>query len=178
MVRVSKYLSRHLRHRPDALGLTLAPGGWVEVSGLLDACAAAGFPITRTELEHVVAANAKQRFGFDPSGQRIRAHQGHSVAVDLQLETAAPPPVLNHGTVARVLPSIRAEGLKPMARHDVHLSPDAAAATRVGARRGQPVILVVDAAAMVAAGHRFRRSTNGVWLVGGVPPEFIAFPAG
>jgi putative RNA 2'-phosphotransferase len=176
VVRVSKYLSRHLRHRPDAIGLTLDEGGWVDVTALLSACAAAGFPITRAELQHVVTTNDKQRFGFDATGRRIRANQGHSVPVDLGLAVADPPPVLYHGTVARALPSIRAGGLRPMSRHDVHLSPDIDTATRVAARRGQPVILTIDAAAMAATGHTFRRSTNGVWLVHAVPAEFITFP--
>jgi putative RNA 2'-phosphotransferase len=176
VVRVSKYLSRHLRHRPERLGLELAEGGWVEVSTLLRACAAAGFPITRAELEHVVAVNDKQRFGFDETGTRIRANQGHTVPVDLGLAVEAPPSVLYHGTYEAVVPAIRVEGLHPMARHDVHLSPDTETARRVGARRGRPVILAVDAAAMVTAGHSFRRSANGVWLTGAVPPEFITFP--
>jgi putative RNA 2'-phosphotransferase len=175
-VRVSKYLSRHLRHRPDAIGLTLDEGGWVDVTALLSACAAAGFPVTRAELNHVVATNDERRFSFDATGRRIRANQGHSVPVDLGLAVADPPPVLYHGTVAKALPSIRVEGLRSMARHDVHLSADVETATRVGARRGRPVILTIDAAAMVAAGHTFRLSANGVWLVDAVPAEFIAFP--
>lgn len=173
---MSKYLTRHLRHRPDAIGLILDDAGWVDVAALLAACARAGFPISRAELDHVVAVNDKQRFGFDETRQRIRANQGHTVPVDLGLEITPPPPVLYHGTVAPALPSIRAEGLRPMARHDVHLSPDVETATRVGARRGRPVILTVDAAAMVAAGHNFRRSVNGVWLTEAVAAEFITFP--
>lgn len=173
MVRISKYLAKHLRHRPDRLGITLDDGGWVEVDTLLEACARNGFPFTRAELEHVVAANDKQRYGFDPTGSRIRAHQGHSVEVDLELPVAVPPDVLFHGTVERFLPQITQEGLRPMNRHDVHLSADLATAERVGARRGKPVVLTVDAAAMSTAGHTFRVSTNGVWLVSAVPPQYL-----
>src|SRR4051794_12378554 len=94
LVRISKYLSLHLRHQPQRLGLVLEPGGWAAVEELLAACAREGMPITREELDEVVARNNKQRFGFDESGERIRAKQGHSVAVDLQLYPAAPPDVL------------------------------------------------------------------------------------
>ncbi|MFD6528531.1 RNA 2'-phosphotransferase [Streptomyces sp. NPDC060184] len=172
-VKVSKYLSKHLRHQPERIGLTLDPNGWVDVTELLEATARHHFPITRAELEHVVAVNDKQRFTLE--GDRLRANQGHTVAVDLDLPPAEPPPFLYHGTVARSLAAIRAEGLRPMARHHVHLSPDRETATRVGARRGSPVVLFVDAAAMHRAGHVFRVSANGVWLADSVPPEYLRF---
>ncbi|WP_327168380.1 RNA 2'-phosphotransferase [Streptomyces subrutilus] len=172
-VKVSKYLSKHLRHQPERIGLTLDPRGWVEVEDLLRAAAGHGFALTRAELDHVVAANDKQRFAVE--GTRIRASQGHTVAVDLDLPEAEPPAYLYHGTVVAALEPIRAEGLRPMARHHVHLSPDRETATRVGARRGRPVVLAVDAAAMRAAGHVFRVSANGVWLVDAVPPGFLRF---
>ncbi|MER5773240.1 RNA 2'-phosphotransferase [Streptomyces sp. NPDC002039] len=172
-VKVSKYVSKHLRHQPERIGLVLDPHGWVEIEDFLNAAAGHGFPITRAELDHVVAANDKQRFAID--GTRIRASQGHTIAVDLDLPEAEPPAYLYHGTVAATLDAIRAEGLRPMARHHVHLSPDRETATRVGARRGRPVVLSVDAGAMRAAGHVFRISANGVWLVDAVPPEFLRF---
>ncbi|WP_131767508.1 RNA 2'-phosphotransferase [Candidatus Protofrankia californiensis] len=174
--RVSRYLSRHLRHAPDAIGVVLDAAGWTPVTDLLDACARSGFPISRAELDQVVATSDKQRFAFDDTGQRIRANQGHSVRVDLGLETTPPPEVLYHGTIESFLPAIRREGLRPMGRHDVHLSTDSATARRVGARRGQPVILTVDSGAMHHAGHRFRRSANGVWLASHVPPGFLSHP--
>jgi putative RNA 2'-phosphotransferase len=172
-VRVSKYLSAHLRHRPERIGLTLDRGGWVAVDDLLAAAARDGFPITRDELVRVVENSDKQRYAFDGDGRRIRANQGHSVEVELELPVAVPPDVLFHGTVERSLPAIRREGLAPMNRHDVHLSADQETARRVGARRGKPVILTVDAAAMVTDGHTFRLSANGVWLVSTVPPEYL-----
>src|SRR5215472_12279940 len=101
LVKVSKYLSKHLRHEPERLGLELAPGGWVEIDILLAACAQNRFTITRAELEHVVATSDKQRFAIDPTGTRIRANQGHSTDVDLQLEPQVPPEVLYHGTASR-----------------------------------------------------------------------------
>ncbi|MFD6192603.1 RNA 2'-phosphotransferase [Streptomyces sp. NPDC060275] len=174
-VKVSKYLSKHLRHQPERIGLTLDEGGWVEIDTLVAAAAAHGFRFTRQELDHVVATNDKRRFAVE--GTRIRASQGHSIEVDLQLPVATPPPYLYHGTVARYLEAIRAEGLRPMNRHDVHLSPDRETATRVGARRGRPVVLPVDAAAMHHDGHLFHVSANGVWLTQHVPSRYLRFPA-
>lgn len=173
-VKVSKYLSKHLRHQPDRLGITLDENGWVAVDELMRAAAAHGFRFTRAELDHVVAVNDKQRFTIE--GTRIRANQGHTVEVDLDLPPAEPPAYLYHGTVAGSLEAIRAEGLRPMKRHHVHLSPDRETATRVGARRGRPVVLSVDVGAMHRAGHLFHVSTNGVWLTDAVPPEFLRFP--
>lgn len=173
-VKVSKYLSKHLRHQPERIGLTLDEAGWVEIDTLLAAAAAHGFPVTREELDHVVAANDKQRFAIE--GARIRASQGHSVDVELGLPPATPPPYLYHGTVARYLDAIRTAGLRPMSRHDVHLSADRETATRVGARRGRPVVLSVDAGAMHRAGHVFHVSANGVWLTKAVPPQYLRFP--
>jgi putative RNA 2'-phosphotransferase len=174
-VKVSKYLSKHLRHQPERLGLTPDEAGWVEIDTLITAAAAHGFRFTREELDHVVATNDKQRFAVE--GTRIRASQGHSIEVDLGLPPATPPPYLYHGTVARHLDAIRTEGLRPMNRHDVHLSPDRGTATRVGARRGRPVVLSVDAAAMHHDGHAFHVSANGVWLTKAVPPRYLRFPA-
>ncbi|MET7692597.1 RNA 2'-phosphotransferase [Streptomyces sp. NPDC005483] len=173
-VKVSKYLSKHLRHQPERIGLTLDEAGWVEIDVLIAAATAHGFRFTRDELDHVVAANDKQRFAID--GTRIRASQGHSIDVDLGLPPATPPPYLYHGTVAPHLDAIRAEGLRPMNRHDVHLSADRETATRVGARRGRPVVLSVDAHAMHHDGHIFHVSANGVWLTQAVPPRYLRFP--
>jgi putative RNA 2'-phosphotransferase len=164
--RVSKRLSYVLRHRPDSAGLTLDAAGWADVDQLL-----AALRLTRAELDEVVARNDKQRFALDATGTRIRASQGHSVPVELGYAAAEPPAELFHGTVDRFLPAILAEGLRPGNRHAVHLSPDVATARRVGARRGRPVVLRVDASAMAADGTRFERSANGVWLVPAVPPH-------
>ncbi|SNR60662.1 RNA 2'-phosphotransferase [Blastococcus mobilis] len=173
-VRISKRLSFVLRHRPDSAGLTLDDAGWVDVDELLTALGAHGLRLTRAELEAVVAGNDKQRFAFDETGTRIRASQGHSVAVDLGYEPATPPAELFHGTVDRFLASILAEGLRPGRRHAVHLSPDVAIARTVGGRRGRAVVLRVDAARLAADGTRFTRSANGVWLVDAVPPGYLA----
>ncbi len=146
----------------------------MSIDVLLEAVARHRFPMTRDELDQVVARNNKQRFSFDPTGTLIRANQGHSVEVDLQLDPVVPPPVLYHGTGERSVDIIMREGLARMSRHHVHLSADPDTARTVGARHGRPVILAVDAAAMHQAGHLFYRSTNGVWLVEHVPPRYLS----
>ncbi|MEO6774456.1 MAG: TIGR02452 family protein [Kofleriaceae bacterium] len=175
--KLSKFLSFVLRHEPARLGITLDSAGWTDVAALLAAAAAHGVTFTRDELVEVVASSDKQRFAMSPDGTRIRANQGHSVEVELALEPATPPAILYHGTVDRFLASIRAQGLVKGMRHHVHLSADLATAQKVGGRRGKPVVLVVRAADLHAAGHEFFVSQNGVWLTEAVPAAFLDFPA-
>jgi putative RNA 2'-phosphotransferase len=175
--RVSKFLSLVLRHEAAKFGVVLDGAGWASVDDVLAACARHGHAIDRALLGWVVAENDKQRFSFDETGTRIRANQGHSVDVDLQYEALAPPDLLFHGTALRFVDLIRADGLKKMARHHVHLSADQATARAVGARHGKAVVLVVHAGVMAADGASFFRSANGVWLVEHVPVRFIGFPS-
>lgn len=173
LVKISKYLSKHLRHAPEQIGLTLTIGGWVNVDDLLSACAAHQFPVTRAELEEVVATSDKQRFSFDETKTRIRANQGHSVDVDLELQPQIPPDVLYHGTGEQSVPAILQAGLFKMSRHHVHLSKDVETARKVGMRHGRPVIFAIAATAMQQAGFTFYCSDNGVWLVDEVPPQYL-----
>lgn len=173
LVRLSKFLSLVLRHRPERIGLTLDAGGWANVDELLRRARASDEPMTRARLERVVRENDKQRFAFSADGTRIRARQGHSIDVDLGLTPVVPPDVLYHGTARRNLASIRTEGLLRRRRHRVHLSPNAATARRVGQRHGPPVVLVVAATTMHADGHVFYRTDNGVWLTEAVPPAYL-----
>lgn len=173
LVKVSKYLSKHLRHQPERLGLQLQPGGWVAVDDLLAACRKHEFRVSRTELEEVVAKNDKKRFSFDETGTLIRANQGHSVEVDLQLEPTVPPDVLYHGTGKQSVSLILKSGLKKMSRHHVHLSEEIKTAKRVGARHGYPVIFEVNAVEMYREGFSFYCSENNVWLVDRVPPKYL-----
>lgn len=173
---ISKLLSLVLRHKPEKIGLTLDPQGWVAVAELLAALQHNGTPLSRPQLENVVAQNDKKRFAFSEDGLRIRASQGHSVPIELGYEAQEPPEWLYHGTVDRFLDAIRSEGLTKQKRHHVHLSADLATAEKVGGRRGKPVILKVRALEMHQQGHQFLRSENGVWLVEHVPAGFLAFP--
>jgi len=174
--KTSKFLSLILRHQPEVVGLKLEAGGWVAVEELLQALKQHGKPLTLEQLQHLVATSDKKRFAFSDDGLRIRASQGHSVVVDLQYAPQVPPELLFHGTATRFLDGIRKDGLNRMDRHDVHLSPDAVTALKVGGRHGQAVVLTIRAGDMHRAGHEFRVSANGVWLVKQVPPEFITFP--
>lgn len=172
-VRISKFLALVLRHDPGRIGLTLDPQGWVDVDALLGAAAAVGVPISRMELEEVVRTNPKQRFALDTAGSRIRANQGHSLDVDLGLSPVEPPVRLFHGTSRSVRQAVLAEGLRPMSRHQVHLSADRETALTVGRRHGPPVVLIVNGHRMFVDGHRFSRSVNGVWLTDHVPSAYL-----
>ncbi|MEB3283592.1 MAG: RNA 2'-phosphotransferase [Lyngbya sp.] len=173
LVKVSKYLSKHLRHQPERLGLKLAAGGWVNIEELLAACQQHQFPLTRGELEEVVIKNDKQRFSFDETKTRIRANQGHTIEVDLQLKPRIPPDILYHGTGEGTVEAILEYGLLKMFRHHVHLSTDIATAKAVGMRKGRPVIFQVNAAEMSQEGFTFYCSDNGVWLVEQVPAKYL-----
>lgn len=174
--KVSKFLSLVLRHQPERIGLTLDPEGWADIDALIQRAAANGMALTREIILRVVETSDKQRFALDDAGRRIRANQGHSVDIDLGLEPSEPPSILFHGTAAATVAAIRSGGLKPGNRQHVHLSPDAATATKVGQRHGKPVVLRVHSGRMWAAGREFFRAANGVWLTDAVPPQFIEFP--
>jgi putative RNA 2'-phosphotransferase len=173
LVPISKTLARYLRHAPEEIGLTLEPGGWVGVDALLNALKQKGKIVSREKLEAVVSQNDKRRFSFDATRERIRANQGHSTSVDLELEPMEPPETLYHGTASANLTAILETGLVRMKRHHVHLSHDTETAHRVGSRHGKPVVLRVRARAMRDAGFVFYRSENGVWLADSVPAEYL-----
>jgi putative RNA 2'-phosphotransferase len=173
LVNISKYLSKHLRHQPERIGLQLMPGGWIAIDVLLEACARDRFPITREELDEVVERNSKQRFAIDLTGEMIRASQGHSIPIDLQLETSTPPDILYHGTGCKNEKIIIETGLNKMARHHVHLSSNIDTAIAVGGRHGKPIVFSIDTIAMQEAGFKFYLSANGVWLVDSVPPQYL-----
>lgn len=169
----SKWLSKHLRHSPQKVGLILEEGGWVPVADLIKAANDNHTSLTRAQLDEIVKTSDKQRFAFDKTGTRIRANQGHSIEVDLQLQTQTPPDILYHGTAEKNREAILAEGLNKGRRHHVHLSRETEVAVQVGSRHGKPLVLHIDALGMHAAGFDFFRSDNGVWLVEEVPPRFI-----
>jgi|SRR5262245_1028413 len=172
LIAASKFLTYVLRHNPSAIGVQLDAGGWIEIDALLHALTEHDRPIDRNLLDRIVAGTDKRR--LEIVGDRIRAAQGHSIPVELGLVPAVPPAVLYHGTVERFAGKILIEGLVPGRRTHVHLSSDPETASSVGARRGPPVVLTIDAAGMVRHGLIFYRAANGVWLTSYVPPEWIA----
>lgn len=170
---VSKFLSLVLRHNPAKIGIVLDEQGYTPVDDLLSALAQHGLTISRDELDQVVAQNDKQRFALSEDRRRIRASQGHSIAVDLGYAPATPPETLYHGTSVKALTSILLHGITKQARQHVHLSATSEAAWQVGARHGKAVVLEVDAGRMQFDEYPFYLSANGVWLVGHVPPEYL-----
>ncbi|YCM43979.1 RNA 2'-phosphotransferase [Verrucomicrobiaceae bacterium 227] len=171
--KLSRTLSLVLRHDPGAINLTLDPEGWASVDELLACMTRYGKRIDLLTLQEIVAGSDKQRFRFSDDGQRIRANQGHSIQIDLQLEAQSPPDVLYHGTALRFMDAIEKEGLKKMARQHVHLSPDIRTAHAVGMRHGRPVILEIAARSLANHGFQFYLSENGVWLTEEVPPDYL-----
>ncbi len=172
---ISKFLSLILRHKPETIGLNLDENGWADVTELMTKAAKIGVKFTEEELDEVVATNEKKRFAFSEDKTKIRASQGHSVEVNLELKPIRPPEILYHGTVEKFIESITAEGLKKMSRQHVHLSADIETAKKVGGRRGSPVILNVNAGLMHLEGVLFYQSDNGVWLTDHVETKYIKF---
>ena len=173
----SKFLSLVLRHKPEEIGITLDPQGWANLDELIQQANAKGAELTRDVVLEIVATNDKKRFALTSDGQRIRANQGHSAAVDLNLPPQEPPANLYHGTATRFSQSIRENGLLPGSRQHVHLSLAKATAIEVGSRHGHPVVLTVRASEMHRDGHEFYVSANGVWLTASVPTRYLDFPA-
>jgi putative RNA 2'-phosphotransferase len=172
---ISKFLSLILRHSPETIDLHLDENGWAGVEELISKSARHQTPFTKEELEEVVADNDKQRFSFNEDHSKIRANQGHSVNIQLDLAPQQPPDLLYHGTVQKFLPNIEQEGLLKMNRQHVHLSEDKATAEKVGSRRGIPVILNIRSGQMHQDGIAFYLSENRVWLTDHVPVKYIDF---
>ncbi len=171
----SKFLSLILRHNPQIIQLELDKNGWANVEELLQK-SKRKINLTIDELEIVVKTNNKKRFAYNEDKTKIRANQGHSLKnIDLELKAIKPPPFLYHGTVAKFMQSIKANGLQKMNRQQVHLSHERETAINVGSRRGKPVILSIRALEMHHAGLIFYRSKNGVWLTDNVPTKYIDF---
>ena len=177
MESLSKFLSLVLRHRPEEIGLALDGHGWADVDELVALSNSKGMPLTREIVLEIVVTSDKRRFALSPDGKRIRANQGHSIAVNLNLTPQEPPATLFHGTATRFAQSIRANGLLPGSRQHVHLSWNAAIAMDVGSRHGKPLILVIRASEMHRDGYDFFLSDNGVWLTSTVPPCYLEFPS-
>lgn len=176
LTKISKFLSFVLRHKPEAIGLQLDPQGWVDIDELISKAHQSGEMVTldRGLIETTVESNDKKRFVISDDGKSIRASQGHSVNVDLQLTPKQPPNVLYHGTASRFLDSIMAEGLKPRQRQYVHLSGDTETAVQVGQRYGKPIVLKIDSGSMSEQDYVFFLSDNNVWLTKHVPEQFIS----
>ena len=171
---IGKFISKILRHHPEIIGITLDEHGWANVEELIIGIKNAGHPdFCLSDLEEIVETNNKQRYSFSDDKTLIRANQGHSIPVDVELPVVSPPEILWHGTGKKFVPSILQQGILRMNRLYVHLSPDRDTATKVGRRHGKPVLLRVNARQMEKDGYQFYLSVNGVWLTKEVPVKYF-----
>lgn len=170
----SKFISLILRHKPETIGISLDEHGWADVKELINGINASGSDhLDMDLLEEIVRTDEKQRYSFNEDHTLIRANQGHSIPVDVELEEKVPPAVLYHGTGEKYVASIDEHGLIPKSRLYVHLSADTPTAKKVGSRHGKPVIYCVDCSQMTADGYAFYLSANQVWLTKAVPAKYL-----
>jgi putative RNA 2'-phosphotransferase len=174
-IKISKFLSLVLRHKPETIGLSLDKNGWADVQELIEKINQHHFPFDFSRLKNVVETSDKKRFAYSSDFTKIRANQGHSISVDLELEAKLPPDILYHGTAEKNLISIKEKGLLKGQRHHVHLSINTETANKVGMRYGKPVVLKIDSKKMFENGIKFYESENGVWLTDHVPSQYILF---
>lgn len=170
---LSKFISLVLRHHPEAAYIQLDEHGWADVGQLLEGMKKTGRKINMETLEEIVRTDNKQRYSFNADKTLIRANQGHSIQVDVELKEQEPPEYLYHGTAVGYYDSIQKQGLKPMSRLYVHLSKDIETAVNVGKRHGKPIVLRVHSGAMYRDGVLFYLSENGVWLTKKVEPGYF-----
>ncbi|MEQ2648600.1 RNA 2'-phosphotransferase [Anaerobutyricum soehngenii] len=173
--RLSKFISMILRHKPEVIGITLDEHGWADVDELIKGINETGEEVefSKTTLEKIVKTDKKQRYSVSQDKTLIRANQGHSIPVDVELEKKEPPKILYHGTGVKSVKAIQEQGLLPMERLYVHLSTDVETATNVGKRHGTPVIFKVNTEQMQKDGYDFFQSVNGVWLTKEVPAKYL-----
>lgn len=172
LTETSRYISLILRHKPEVIGITLDEHGWAGVEELI-AGVKRTHPLDINILDEIVRTDNKQRYSFNKDKTLIRANQGHSIPVDVELEKAMPPNYLWHGTGEKYVQSIETQGLISKSRLYVHLSADEDTARKVGGRHGKPVVYRVLSSAMWNDGFTFFRSINGVWLTKTVPIEYL-----
>lgn len=175
LTKTSRFLSLILRHKPEVIGITLDEHGWADINELIDGINKHDnkYNINREILNQIVETDEKQRYAISPDGKLIRANQGHSIPVDVELKETEPPEVLFHGTADRFSESIEQQGLLPQSRLYVHLSKDVQTAEKVGMRHGKPIVYRVNSGEMFHQGYKFYVSLNGVWLTKNVPPQFL-----
>jgi len=171
--KISKFLSFVLRHNPGEIGLVLDDNGWADINSLIEKSKNAGIELDFETLKHIVDTNDKKRFVLNDKQDKIRANQGHSIKVELELEQKMPPKILFHGTAEKFVPSILEKGLLKQERHHVHLSSDVSTAVKVGQRYGKAFVFEVLAGEMHEDGHIFYLSENGVWLTDAVPVKYL-----
>lgn len=171
-INTGKFIALILRHKPEVIGIHLDEHGWANVDELITGIAKTQ-EFNMAMLEEIVRTDNKQRYSFNEDKTKIRANQGHSIPVDVELKQKTPPDILWHGTGEKYVSSIEAEGLIPKTRLYVHLSSDPDTAMKVGSRHGKPVVYEVAAKEMQDDGYTFFQSVNGVWLTKHVPTKYL-----
>ena len=172
-IKLSKFLSLILRHKPETIGITLDKNGWVDIKELIEKIKLSDRYIDIEILERIVREDDKNRYSFDEKKEKIRANQGHSIKVELNLKEVIPTTILYHGTATRFLESIREKGIIKGNRQYVHLSKDMETARNVGRRHGKVIILPIDIEGLKKIGHKFYLSENNVWLSDDIPSKYI-----
>lgn len=173
-INTSRFMSLILRHKPDTIGITLDEHGWADVQELIDGInRSGGHSLDMELLEEIVRTDEKQRYSFNEDHTLIRANQGHSIPVDVELKEKVPPNILWHGTGEKYVSSIDVQGLIPKSRLYVHLSSDIETARKVGSRHGKPVLYEIDCSGMINDGYRFFLSANHIWLTKEVPARYL-----
>lgn len=173
-IKLSRFLSLVLRHKPEEIGLALDSQGFLSVDELIEGINNTGRVIDKRILDEILSSDNKQRYSYDSTGTRIRANQGHSIEVNLGLQKETPPKILYHGTAEKFVSAIEKEGLIKKKRTYVHLSKDLETAKNVGSRRGEPIIFEIDTEAMIEDDYEFYVSENGVWLTERVPVQYLS----
>ncbi len=172
LIETSRYISLILRHKPETIGITLDEHGWANVDDLISGVNRTHH-LTKELLEEIVRTDNKMRYSFNEDKTLIRANQGHSIPVDVELAESIPPAVLYHGTAEKYVSSIDQIGLIPKSRLYVHLSSDVDTAIKVGTRHGKAVVYLIDTAKMIEGGYKFYLSVNHVWLTKVVPVKYL-----
>ena len=170
---LGRYISLILRHKPDVIGISIDEHGWANVDEFINGINNTNNYINMEILEEIVQTDTKQRYSFNEDKTLIRANQGHSIPVDVELEAVEPPEYLYHGTGQKYVESIDEQGLVPKSRLYVHLSKDEETAINVGTRHGNPIIYIVQSGQMFKDGYEFFKSVNGVWLIKHVPTKYL-----
>lgn len=173
-VKLGKFISLILRHKPEIIGISLDPHGWADVSELIDGINKSGHEIDFETLERIVRENNKKRYSFNADKTKIRANQGHSINVNVELKKVIPPEVLYHGTAERFLDSIKEKGILKMSRQYVHLSKNKETAVDVGKRHGKPIVLVIHTKPMIKDGFEFYLSENRVYMCKYIPWKYVS----
>ncbi|EIS9524030.1 RNA 2'-phosphotransferase [Clostridioides difficile] len=171
--KLSIFISLILRHKPETIGIKLDDYGYADVNELIEKINNTGRNINIEILVQIVKEDNKQRYSFNEDRSKIRANQGHSINVNVELRELEPPRFLYHGTATRFLDNIKKEGIISKSRLYIHLSNDIDTAVQVGKRHGIPIVLKINAGKMYENDYKFYLSENNIWLCEYIPFKYV-----